>query len=98
MSWPCALKLAGLPVLMIQWLVTIARRLQRWDSPVQIVARLGGAATMAAVDADIVVTEQGVARLRDATISQRVRRMLMIAAPEDREGLERAARANRWLR
>ena len=64
----------------------------------RIVARLGGAATMAAVDADIVVTEQGVARLRDATISQRVRRMLMIAAPEDREGLERAARANRWLR
>lgn len=63
----------------------------------RVVARLAGPATVAAVDADIIVTEQGVAHLRDASISERARRMIAIAAPEDREDLERAARSNGWL-
>lgn len=58
----------------------------------RIVARLSGPATVAATDADVVVTEHGVARLRDATLDVRVRRMLSIADPADREELERRAR------
>lgn len=59
----------------------------------RIVARLSGPATVAASDADLVVTEHGVARLRDASIGQRVPRMLAIAHPEDRPALARQARA-----
>jgi acyl-CoA hydrolase len=58
----------------------------------RIVARLSGPATVAASDADLVVTEHGVARLRDASIGQRVQRMLAIAHPEDRDGLAAQAR------
>lgn len=60
------------------------------DKP-RIVARLNGPCTIAASDADCVVTEFGAARLRDATYGQRVRRMLAIAHPDDRDAL--AARA-----
>jgi acyl-CoA hydrolase len=44
-------------------------------------------------DADLVVTEWGVAHLRGQPLQERARRMLAIAAPEHREALERATRA-----
>ncbi|MES2531392.1 MAG: acetyl-CoA hydrolase/transferase C-terminal domain-containing protein [Pseudomonadota bacterium] len=64
----------------------------------RIVASLSGPATVAAMDADIVVTEHGVAHLRDADLGDRVRRMLAIADPSDREALERTAHARGLLR
>jgi acyl-CoA hydrolase len=48
---------------------------------------------VAASDADIVVTEHGVARLRDASLDQRARRLIAIADPADRDGLNLAARS-----
>jgi acyl-CoA hydrolase len=59
----------------------------------RIVARLGGPATVSACDADVMVTEYGVAHLRDATLDQRAARMLAIAHPDDRDLLERQAHA-----
>ncbi len=58
----------------------------------RIVARLSGPATVAAQDADLVVTEHGAARLRDASLGERVQRMIAIAHPEDRDRLRREAR------
>jgi acyl-CoA hydrolase len=58
----------------------------------RIVARLSGPCTVAASDADLVATEHGVARLREATLDERVRRMIGIAHPEDRDGLAVQAR------
>lgn len=43
----------------------------------------------------MIVTEHGLADLRGLTLPQRVRRMLAIAHPGEREALERAARALR---
>ena len=43
-------------------------------------------------DAAIVVTEHGIADLRALTLAQRVRRMIAIAHPQDREALEFQAR------
>lgn len=63
----------------------------------RIVARLSGPCTVAACDADVVVTEHGVARLRDASVGARVRQMLSVAHPEDREALQSAARATGLL-
>lgn len=63
----------------------------------RIVARLSGPCTVAACDADVVVTEHGVARLRDASVGERVRSMLALADPEDRADLEAAARASGLL-
>ncbi|MEO7940178.1 MAG: acetyl-CoA hydrolase/transferase C-terminal domain-containing protein [Burkholderiaceae bacterium] len=60
----------------------------------RIVARLSGPCTVAASDADCIATEYGVARLRDASYDQRVRQMLAIAHPEDREML--TAQAQAW--
>lgn len=51
-----------------------------------------GVITTARSDADIFVTEFGVAQLRGATISERVRRMIAIAHPDDRDDLLRQAR------
>jgi acyl-CoA hydrolase len=51
-----------------------------------------GVVTVPRADADIVVTEFGTAELRGQSISERVRRMIAIAHPADREQLERAAR------
>lgn len=59
----------------------------------RIVARLVGPCTLAANDTDLVVTEHGVAHLRDASLDQRVQRMLAIADPEDRDSLAAGARA-----
>ncbi len=58
----------------------------------RIVARLSGPATVSAQDADLVVTEHGVAQLRDASLGERVQRMIAIAHPEDRDRLHREAR------
>ena len=52
-----------------------------------------GLATCSRADADTFVTEHGVAELRGQPVSERVRRMIAIAAPEHREDLERAWRA-----
>jgi acyl-CoA hydrolase len=45
-------------------------------------------------DADIVVTEHGVADLRGATLGERRERLLAIAAPELRDGIARESRAH----
>ncbi|NUT16863.1 MAG: acetyl-CoA hydrolase, partial [Cupriavidus sp.] len=59
----------------------------------RIVAQLSGPVSTPRADAGLIVTEHGVADLRGQTLSQRVRRMLDIAAPEHRAGLERQAHA-----
>ncbi len=54
-------------------------------------AQLSGPVSTPRSDAGLIVTEHGVADLRGMTLSQRVRRMLDVAAPEHREDLERQA-------
>lgn len=44
-------------------------------------------------DVDVIVTEHGVAELRGTTLAQRIRRLIAIAAPEFRDGLDRAGHA-----
>lgn len=59
----------------------------------RIVAQLGtGVTTTARADADVFVTEYGVAQLRGRTVRERVRAMIAIAHPKHREALERDAR------
>jgi acyl-CoA hydrolase len=59
----------------------------------KIVARpRSGVVTTSRADADVVVTEHGIAELRGQPIGERVRRMVAIAHPDDREALEREAR------
>ncbi|WP_267128223.1 acetyl-CoA hydrolase/transferase C-terminal domain-containing protein [Baekduia soli] len=56
----------------------------------RIVPRLGdGVVTTSRADADVVVTEHGVADLRGMALSERARRLTAIADPAHREGLER---------
>jgi acyl-CoA hydrolase len=50
-----------------------------------------GVVTVPRSDADVVVTEHGVARLRGASLRQRVEAMIAIAHPDDREELARRA-------
>ena len=58
----------------------------------RIVAHLpAGVVTTARSDADIFVTEWGVADLRGQTLKERARRMMAIAHPDHRESLSRAA-------
>ena len=60
----------------------------------RIVARLAdGVVSTARADADLVVTEHGVADLRGATLRQRADRLIAIADPRHREALEAAARS-----
>ncbi len=64
----------------------------RKGTETRIVSRLShGVTTTARSDADIVVTEWGVAQLRGQTVRERVRRMIAIAHPSFREQLERDA-------
>jgi acyl-CoA hydrolase len=58
----------------------------------RIVPRLNGVVTTARSDADLIVTEFGVAELRGQTLEERARRMIAIAHPAFREELEREAR------
>ncbi|WP_213958097.1 acetyl-CoA hydrolase/transferase C-terminal domain-containing protein [Variovorax sp. dw_954] len=55
----------------------------------RIVLNLAGPVSTSRADAGLIVTEYGVADLRDQPLSVRVRRMIAIAAPEHREALER---------
>ncbi len=55
----------------------------------RIVARLSGPATQSRADAGVIVTEYGIADLRDLTLSQRRERMLAIAHPDHRAALEK---------
>lgn len=57
----------------------------------RIVAQLSGPVSTPRCDAGLIVTEHGVADLRGQPLSRRVQRMVDIAAPEHREGLERQA-------
>jgi acyl-CoA hydrolase len=60
----------------------------------KIVARLnGGVVTTARSDADLIVTEFGVADLRGQPLDERIRRMVAISHPNFREALEREAHA-----
>ena len=57
----------------------------------KIVARLNGPATLPHADAGIIVTEYGVADLRNQTLAQRARRLIAIAHPDFKEELEQSA-------
>lgn len=59
----------------------------------RIVSHLSGPVSTARSDVRFVVTEHGVADLRGASLSQRVERMLAVAAPEFREQLKHEARS-----
>ncbi|HEY0294992.1 MAG TPA: acetyl-CoA hydrolase/transferase C-terminal domain-containing protein [Bordetella sp.] len=62
----------------------------------RIVARLDDAVvTVPRCDADLVVTEWGVADLRACTLAERARRLTAVAAPQFRESLEKAWRGAR---
>jgi acyl-CoA hydrolase len=50
-----------------------------------------GVVTLPRADADTVVTEYGVAELRGRSLPERIRRMIAIAHPDDREWLSRRA-------
>lgn len=60
----------------------------------RIVPRLGedGIVTLGRGDADLVVTENGIASLRDASLDERAERLIAIADPHFRDGLEAAWR------
>jgi acyl-CoA hydrolase len=73
-----------------QSVIALASRTARGQP--RIVARLSGPCTVAAADADLVATEHGVARLRNATLDERVRGMLAVADPQDHDGLTVSAR------
>jgi len=57
----------------------------------RIVGQLSGPVSTPRADAGLIVTEHGVADLRGQPLSQRVRRMIDIAAPEHRAQLEQQA-------
>ncbi|MEZ5785875.1 MAG: acetyl-CoA hydrolase/transferase C-terminal domain-containing protein [Xanthobacteraceae bacterium] len=57
----------------------------------RIVASLSGPVSTPRSDVGFIVTEYGIADLRGQTLPERRRRMIAIAAPQFREGLERAA-------
>lgn len=54
----------------------------------RIVARIGGPVTLARSDAGIIVTEFGMVDLRGLTVKERIVKMLDIAHPDHRAGLE----------
>jgi acyl-CoA hydrolase len=58
----------------------------------RIVTRLSGPVTTARSDADLIITEHGIADLRGQPLDARIPRMIAIAAPQFRETLEREAR------
>jgi acyl-CoA hydrolase len=57
----------------------------------KVVTHVTGPITTARSDTDVVVTEFGAAELRGQTLKERARRMIAIAHPDFREGLERDA-------
>lgn len=78
----------GLPI------VALPSRAGAAAQPVsRIVSRLSGPVSTARSDAGIIVTEYGAADLRGLSLSRRIRCMLEIAHPNDRERLEQEAAA-----
>lgn len=59
----------------------------------RIVVHLNGPVSTARSDAGVIVTEYGIADLRGLSLRERVRRMIGIAHPEEREQLQLQARA-----
>lgn len=59
----------------------------------RIVTSLSGPATLSRADADVIVTEYGVADLRDVSLHERAKRLIAIAAPQFRPQLEAEYRA-----
>ncbi|HEX2545798.1 MAG TPA: acetyl-CoA hydrolase/transferase C-terminal domain-containing protein [Ramlibacter sp.] len=57
-----------------------------------IVARLNGPVSTSRSDTGLVVTEHGIADLRNLSLAQRVQRMIAIAHPDDRDRLAAEAR------
>ena len=57
-----------------------------------VVPALHGPVTTARADVDVVVTEHGTAWLRGLPLSARAARLVAVAAPEHRDGLQRALR------
>ena len=57
----------------------------------RIVSRLSGPVSLPASEAGVFVTEYGSADLRGASLRERARKMIAIAAPEHRESLEQQA-------
>ncbi len=55
----------------------------------KIVAQLSGPVSTSRADAGIIVTEHGVADLRGQPIRERIKRMIAIAHPDDRDALDR---------
>ncbi|OGA80074.1 MAG: hypothetical protein A3G81_33835 [Betaproteobacteria bacterium RIFCSPLOWO2_12_FULL_65_14] len=64
----------------------------------RIVARLSGPVSIPATEAGVVATEYGLADLRGASVGERCRRMIAVAAPAHREALEGQARTLGLLR
>ena len=64
----------------------------------RVVAQLSGPVATPRSEAGVIVTEYGAADLRGATLKERARRMIGIAHPAFREGLERAARESGLLK
>lgn len=78
-----------------QSVIALPARTPRGQS--RIVARLSGPATLGASDADVVVTEHGVARLRGLSMSERAGAMITLAHPQDRDALREQARTQGLL-
>jgi acyl-CoA hydrolase len=66
----------------------IALRAQSRAGSTIVPALADGVVTTARADVDAVVTEYGVARLTGCTVAERARRLIAVAAPQYREGLE----------
>ncbi|MGE8318830.1 MAG: acetyl-CoA hydrolase/transferase family protein [Comamonas sp.] len=74
--------------------ITVLQATAAGGTASRIVASLGGRpVTVGRSDVDVVVTEYGVAELRDVPLHERARRLIAIAAPQFRDGLERDYRA-----
>jgi acyl-CoA hydrolase len=61
----------------------------------RIAVALSGPVTTARSDVDVIVTEFGAAELKGRSIAERTRRLIEIAHPDFREGLDRAAHSIR---
>ena len=59
----------------------------------KIVTSLSGPVTTARSDVDVIVTAYGAAELKGRTLAERARRLVAVAHPDFREGLDRAAHA-----
>jgi acyl-CoA hydrolase len=64
----------------------------------RITVALSGPVTTARSDVDVIVTEFGAAELKGQSIAERTRRLIAIAHPDFREGLDRAAHSIRERR